>query len=337
MGATRLVEALVVRRLLLAAVLLAACSDGGADRAGSGAAAVPDSGAAAPPTLVTADTATVDAPLSLPAQLYVEHDAVVFSRSGGVVESVMVDLGRRVTAGQVLASLERTDQTIALEQARQRYANGQQRVERQRALKTAGVVTQADSEQVEFEYREAQLALRKAQREYDLTRIAAPFEGVITSRTARIGRLVSAGDTLFQVTAMAPVLARVRVPETSASAVAIGNSAQVTGARGEAATARVIRASPVIDAASGTREVVLQLVSGARLTPGSTVTVRLGSVRRRVVTIPRGAVGPEGYALVWDDHRTTLRAVTLGSDLDGDRVEVVSGLAPGERVVPSTP
>ena len=54
------------------------------------------------------------------------------------------------------------------------------------------------------------------------------------------------------------------------------------------------------------------------------------------------AAGPHvshdgGYALVWDDHRTTLRAVTLGSDLSGGRVEVVSGLAPGERVVPSVP
>ena len=61
--------------------------------------------------------------------------------------------------------------------------------------------------------------------------------------------------------------------------------------------------------------------------------MRLGAERRQVVTVPRNAVGPEGYALVWDDNRTTLRAVTLGSDLSGGRVEVVSGLAPGEQVV----
>ena len=55
--------------------------------------------AAAPASLVTADTATIDAPLSLPAQLYVEHDAVVFARSAGVVESIFVDLGSRAAAG----------------------------------------------------------------------------------------------------------------------------------------------------------------------------------------------------------------------------------------------
>jgi hypothetical protein len=116
-----------------------------------------------------------------------------------------------------------------------------------------------------------------------------------------------------------------------------GTSAQVTGARGEHGSARVVRASPVVDPASGTREVVLQLAPGSKLAPGSSVTVRLGSERRQVVTVPRNAVGPEGYALVWDDHRTTLRAVTLGSDLSGGRVEVVSGLAPGEQVLPSAP
>jgi RND family efflux transporter MFP subunit len=209
-------------------------------------------------------------------------------------------------------------------------------VARQRALKTAGVVTQADSERVELEFREAELALQKAQRDYDLTRVVAPFGGVVTARTARIGRLVSPGDSLFRLTGLAPVLAAVRVPEAPAFGIKIGGEAEVVGPRGETARARVIRASPVIDAASGTREVVLQVVGGSPLPPGSSVTVRLGSQVRRVVAVPREAVG-EGYALVWDSDRTTLRQVTVGGELPGDRIEVVSGLAPGEKVVRTGP
>jgi membrane fusion protein (multidrug efflux system) len=332
------VEALVVKRALLFVAVLVACGGRQSDQSGASSdAAGADSGAAAPASLVTADTATIDAPLSLPAQLYVEHDAVVFARSAGVVESIFVDLGGRVRTSQMLAKLESADQTIALDQARDRFANAKQRVERQRALKSAGVVTQADSEQMEFEYRAAELALRQAQREFDLTRIASPFTGAVTSRKARIGRLVRSGDTLFQVTALAPILATVRVPESSAFGLTVGSAAQVIGPRGEQSTARVVRASPVIDAASGTREVVLQVAPSAKLTPGGTVTVHIGSERRQVVTLPRSAVGSEGYALVWDNHRTALRAVTLGSAVAGDRVEIVSGLAPGERVVPSGP
>ena len=55
-----------------------------------------------------------------------------------------------------------------------------------------------------------------------------------------------------------------------------------------------------------------------------------------MVAVPREAIG-EGYALVWDADRTSLRQVTVGSDLPDERVEVVSGLAPGEKVVRAGP
>jgi hypothetical protein len=83
---------------------------------------------------------------------------------------------------------------------------------------------------------------------------------------------------------------------------------------------------------------ILQLTGGRpRLSPGSSVTVRLGTQRRQVVAIPKTAVDQDGYALVWTDDRTTLRPITLGSELEGDRIEVLSGLAPGEKVVQTAP
>ena len=181
------------------------------------------------------------------------------------------------------------------------------------------------------------LRLRQAQRDLELTRIVAPFAGVVTGRKARLHRLVSAGDTLFRLTALGPVLAAVHVPEATAEGLGIGTGAEVVGQGGATAQARIIRASPMIDAASGTREIIVQLTAGHRLTPGSSVTVRLGSEPRHVITIPRTAVDNDGYALVWSDERTTLRALTLGSEVDGDRVEVVSGLVPGEKVVRNRP
>jgi membrane fusion protein (multidrug efflux system) len=331
-----LVEDLVVTRLALAlAVLLAACGGHGDDARQTASAATVST--PAPAAIETAESTTVDRPLSLPSQLYVEHDAAVVARSSGQVESILADIGTRVTAGQLIARLESTDQEIALAQAREQAANASLRVERQRALATAGVVTRADSEQVEFEHRAADLALRKAQRDYDLTRIVAPFDGVVTARMARVQRLVNPGDSLFRVTALTPVLATVRVPESASAGLRVGAAARVLSPGGKSAEARVVRASPVIDAASGTREVVLQLAGGSALTPGSSVTVQLGAERRRVVAIPRAAVAKDGYALVWDDNRPTLRAVTLGADLEGDRVEVVSGIAAGEKVVRATP
>ena len=332
-----MVEGTGMKRALLL-ILIVGCSSQPAKRAAAPPTESGSLGATSGPTIATADTATVQVPLALPSQLYVEHDATIYARSPGIVEAVLVDLGAQVAAGQPLARLESADQRIALDQAQQKFDNTQQLVERQRALKTAGVVTQADSERVEFEHREAMLELRKAHRDYDLTRIVAPFTGVVTSRTARIGRLVASGDSLFRLTALRPILAVVRVPEASAAGIAVGTEAEVVGLGGATSRARVIRASPIVDAGSGTREMILQLTAGGpRLTPGTSVTVRLGSQRRQVVAIPRTAVARDGYALVWADDRTTLRPLTLGSELEGDRVEVLSGLAPGEKVVRTAP
>ena len=288
-------------------------------------------------SFVTADTATIQVPLTLPSQLYVEHDATVYARSGGIVESILVDLGSKVAAGQPLARLESADQRIALAQAEERLRNSTQTVERYRELKVAGVVTAEDSERVEFEHRQATLMLQQAQRDLALTRIVSPFTGVVTARKTRLHHLVSSGDTLFRVTALNPILAAVHVPESAAEALRIGTEAEVEGLGGQTARARVIRASPTIDPASGAREIVLQVSSATRLTPGSSVTVRLGGERRQVVTVPRSVVDKDGYVQVWSDERTTLRALTLGSELGGDRVEVVRGLAPGERLVRTAP
>lgn len=285
----------------------------------------------------TVDTATVQVPLELPAQLYVEHDAVVVARAQGTIDSLFVELGDHVAAGQLLARLESVDQEIALANADAAYDNVTRVAARARALTKSGGSTSADSEQVEFQLREADIARRKARRDLDLTRVIAPFEGVVTERSVRPHRYVAIGDTLFRVTESAPLYARIRVPEASAQSVHVGDAATVIGSTGQRASAAIVHAAPVLDPASGTREMVLRLARGDReLVAGANVTVALGRLRRRVVYAPRAAIAPEGYAVVVENGRSTLRPVTTGADIGDGRVEIVSGLSPGERLARPT-
>ena len=285
----------------------------------------------------TVDTATVRLPLELPAQLYVEHDAVVVARSAGTIDGLYAELGDRVSAGQLLARLESADQAIALAGAEAAYENMTLAAARTRLLKKGGGATVADSEQVEFQLRQADVQRRKAQRDVELTRVSAPFAGIVTARLARPRRFVEVGDTLFRVTESSPLFARLRVPESGARQLRVGDSATVSAGTGFDYRARIIHAAPFIDAGSGTREVVLEVLRpGGALLAGSSVTVRLGREPRRVVTAPREAIAPDGYAVVVDGGRTTLRPVTVGRDVGGGRVEVLSGLASGERLARPT-
>jgi len=325
------------RTMVVAAIVCAAVACGGDARSASPRQAGSPAEAALVKAEFTAETTTVQLPIELPAQLYVEHDAVVVARSAGTIDSLFAELGDRVTAGQRLARMESAEQEIALASAEAAFDNLSRTASRARTLTKSGGSTAADSEQVEFQLRQADIARRKARRDMELTRIVAPFGGVITARLARPSRFVAVGDTLYRVTEQSPLFARVRIPETSARRLRVGDAAVVVAPAGESVPARIVHAAPFVDAASGTREIVLDVArGGGDLLAGSSVTVRIGREGRRVMSVPRAAIASEGYVVVVENGRSTLRTVSVGRDVGNGRVEILSGLSPGERLARPT-
>jgi RND family efflux transporter MFP subunit len=318
--------------LLLGVLLPVACGRQLGQGSSQRDAAASEPGAATVAAFVV-DSATVDVPLELPAQLYVEHDAVVIARAAGTIDSIFVELGDRVTTGQTLARLESDEQEIALAAAEATFENLTRVAERARALTRSGGATAADSERAEFELRQAEIERRRARRDVELTRVRAPFGGVVSARLARPRRFVAVGDTLVRVTEAAPLLARVRVPEGRARDVRPGGQATVVDVLGQVSTATIDRVAPTIDAASATSEVVVRIRRPQPgLVAGASVMVRLGHERKRVIAVSREALSPEGFALVLEHGRASTRAVTVGAELPDGRVAIVSGLTAGERL-----
>lgn len=282
--------------------------------------------------VATVQVITVADPLLLPAQLYVDHDVVIAARTSGVLQQLNVDLGSTVNSGAVLASVESGGQKIAVEQTEAAFDDAQRYAQRIRVLTHRGMATVADSQSAEFALHRAGFSVDSARRELSLTTISAPFAGTIAARYVTPFRLVHAGDTLFRLTESGPLLARVHVPEGRRDALVIGARATVKGIDDHTSSAHVIRVAPIVDAGSGTREVVLAVEPGGSLRPGSAVTVRLGNSERRATVVPDDAIGDGGYVTVLGGAQPVLRLVRVGDELPGGRREVLSGLAPGERV-----
>lgn len=282
--------------------------------------------------VATVTSETIADPLTLPSQLYVDHDVVIAARTNGVLQQLDADIGASVQTGATLAAVDNSEQKIIVAQTEAALTDARRRAERIRALTRAGGATPADSETAEFALKRAQLSVDSAKRELSLTTITAPFAGRIAARYVGPFRLVHAGDTLFRLTESGPLLARIHVPEGRHDALGVGTRATVLGVDGQTTSAHVIRVSPIVDAASGTREAVLAVAPQGTLRPGSAVTVRIGSAPRRVTVVPGDVITQGGYVVVLGGSQPALRLVRVGNELPDGRREILSGLRDGERV-----
>ncbi|MES2522478.1 MAG: efflux RND transporter periplasmic adaptor subunit [Gemmatimonadota bacterium] len=280
--------------------------------------------------LVAVDSMTVNEPLRLPAQLYVEQDAAIGARSSGVLRSLSVELGSVVQAGQVIGRLEDEVQRLAVSRADvalERASKVLGRVKEMRASNSAPVAEQEDAE---YQLRLAEVAKREADLAAERTTIVAPFGGIVSARFVQPGQLLAVNDTVLRLTARGPYLVRARIPESES--VRAGARFAVQTLDGRALAARVLRLAPALDAASGTREAILQIDSrGDALLAGSAVLVELPRGARRILAVPRTSVSDDGYVVVSDGSRTVMRPVMTGG-VFGDRVEIRAGVVAGERV-----
>lgn len=220
-----------------------------------------------------------------PANLYSERDADVHARidddlfplGAAPVTTIHAELGDRVSAGQLLAGLEDDEAAVALEEAQAEADAARATYERTKALHERQVVSQAEYEDALFTHRRAQAALRRAQLNLARTQIRAPFAGMVSRRYVRVGDLAEPGKPLFRVTALAPLRARLLVPEAEAAPFRPGAVVRLTGPGGLSTDAPVILVGPTVDAASGVREVIVELKGAEAFTPGTAVKAQLAA------------------------------------------------------------
>ena len=137
---------------------------------------------------------------------------------------------------------------------------------------------QWDIKRVEESLNSARQEEKSLELELEKTKITSPFASLVARRYVREGQTVAKGDRLFWVTSEAPLLLRFTLSEKFFGKVQRGQKLDVTSsdASGETHSARVREISPVVDPASGTFEVLLELSGGSGcLRPGMTATTRI--------------------------------------------------------------
>jgi membrane fusion protein (multidrug efflux system) len=213
--------------------------------------------------------------------LYSEHDADVYTRmpddeisgSGVPIATIQVEIGDRVRSGALLATLQDDVARLEVQAYTPEVEESRLQLERVRELHETGVVSDAEYESTLYANKRAEAALKQAELYLARTRVRAPFSGVVSRRYVREGDLVDETQPLFRITAMAPLRARLLVPEENVGEFSVGGPVRVSDAAGREAAAKAIIVGPTVDPGSGTREVIVELDQVGEFRPGASVVV----------------------------------------------------------------
>jgi multidrug efflux system membrane fusion protein len=280
----------------------------------------------------------------------------ITARVAGVVEAVRFSEGQVVKKGQVLAEIEPTRYSLAVEAAKAALARAEaMRSEAQAAAERRTSINaqspgllpaeelegaQARARTTVAESSSAKAALDQAELNLRDAYVRAPMEGVLQTRTVQTGQYVQPGAVLATLLRREPLLLRFTIPESDVGRVEPGMPARFTvRTDGKSYTARITHVAAAAEAASRMVRVTAE-VSGPEaqaLRPGAfaTVTVPVDTSANAPV-IPQTAVRPSerGFlAFVVEDGKARERVVELGLRTADGRVEVRQGVKPGEQLV----
>ena len=326
--------------LLLGTVSLAACG-------GEAAEAAPDTTPAAPASIAVRDTlltTVVDAAGT--AEPF--EQATLSTRLMGSVQQVLVHEGDAVAAGVLLVKIDardiearRAQASAQLEQAEAAHREALLMAQRIRALYADSAAPRAQLDAVEAGLARADAAVSQARAggtEVDAVgayaEVRSPFAGIVTRRFVDPGAFAAPGAPLVTVENGGRLRVTVSAGPETVRGLRRGMALDVA-IEGQPARGTV---EGIVPSGSGATYTVNAIVEnpGRRFLPHSAATLAIpAGGARRVVVVPASAVTRDGdltgVRLV-QDGRSELRWVRLGRQVGPD-VEVLSGLAAGDRIV----
>jgi RND family efflux transporter MFP subunit len=270
------------------------------------------------------------------------QEASVGAQVGGYpLIEVRMNVGDRVSKGDVLARIDSA--LLQADEARLEASYAEAETNRQRAvnlqLRASGAISAMDVLQsvTKAKMAAAELAAKRLQLRY--TVVVAPDDGTISARTATLGAVPGAGQELFRLIRRDRLEWRGELTAAQLAQVTRGQTIVLDLPGGSRAFARVRQTAPGLDPQTRLGIVYADIERGSRARAGMYANGSLKLGERPALVVPAASVIiRDGRNFVvkptepGPTPRVVLAEVTVGRR-NGTDVEIVHGLADGDRVV----
>ena len=290
--------------------------------------------------VVTVDAARLtelDSRQQYTAQLEAKTLNNITAQAGGRVKQILVAVGDRVAAGQVVARMEATQASAAQIQ----LADAKTNFARMDELYKVGGISKAQWEQAKSALEQAKLSYGNAS---ENTLLRSPISGFVTAKNYDNGDVTSPAQPILVIQQVSPLKVVVNVSEQYYTRLKPGLEASlsVEALGTQSFSGRITKVYPTVDATTHTVGVEIEVANkDQRLRPGMYARLSLDFGTRQALTISDKAIVRQAgsgirYVYVLKEGKAVYREVELGELQDG-RYEVLRGIEPGEQLIISAP
>jgi RND family efflux transporter MFP subunit len=304
-------------------------------------------------TVTRARTASLPVQISANGNIAAWQEASIGTEANGLrLAEVRVNVGDVVKRGQVLATFapELMQADVAMiragvAEAEAALAEAQVNAQRARELQSTGALSDQQINQYLTAERtaqarlEAQRALASTQQlRLRQTRVLAPDDGIISSRSATVGAVLPAGQELFRMIRKGRLEWRAEVPSADLSRLRPGMPVSVVTAGGGTVDGKVRMVAPTVDPQTRNGIVYVDLAPSPAARAGMFARGEFELGATQGLTLPQSAVllrdGFSYVLRVGADNKVAETKVTVGRRV-GERIEITGGLDAQARVVAS--